>query len=41
MNSPGRIEKINLNLPADVVVENAGPDDTISALLASGEIWMR
>ena len=34
----GRIEKINLNLPADVVVENAGPDDTISALLGSGGI---
>ena len=35
---PGRIEKVSLNLPADVVVENAGPDDTISALLASGQI---
>ena len=35
---PGRIEKINLNLPADVVVENASADDTISDLLASGEI---
>jgi 4,5-dihydroxyphthalate decarboxylase len=35
---PGRIEKVSLNLPADVVVENAGPDDTISALLANGEI---
>ena len=31
MNIPGRVEKINLNLPADVVVENAGPDATISA----------
>jgi 4,5-dihydroxyphthalate decarboxylase len=35
---PGRIEKIELNLPADVVVENAGPDETISALLASGAL---
>jgi 4,5-dihydroxyphthalate decarboxylase len=35
---PGRIEKIDLDLPADIVVENAGPDDTISALLASGKI---
>ena len=35
---PGRVEKISLNLPADVVVEDAGPDDTISALLASGEL---
>jgi hypothetical protein len=35
---PGRVEKVSLNLPADVVVENAGPDDTIFALLASGEI---
>ena len=35
---PGRLEKINLNLPADVVVENTDPDDTISALLTSGEL---
>ena len=35
---PGRVEKINLNLPADVVVENAGPDVTISDLLANGEL---
>jgi 4,5-dihydroxyphthalate decarboxylase len=34
----GRLEKISLNLPADVVVENADPHDTISALLASGEL---
>jgi 4,5-dihydroxyphthalate decarboxylase len=33
---PGRIEKINLKLPADVVVEDAGPNETISALLSSG-----
>ena len=35
---PGRVEKINLDLPADVVVQDAGPDDTISALLASGRL---
>jgi 4,5-dihydroxyphthalate decarboxylase len=36
--APGRVEKIGLNLPGDVVVENAGPEDTISALLASGQL---
>jgi 4,5-dihydroxyphthalate decarboxylase len=35
---PGRIEKISLSLPADVVMENAGPDETISALLGSGRL---
>jgi 4,5-dihydroxyphthalate decarboxylase len=35
---PGRVEKIALNLPADVVVEDAGPHDTISAMLASGAL---
>jgi 4,5-dihydroxyphthalate decarboxylase len=35
---PGRVEKIDLSLPAGVVVENAGPADTISALLASGHL---
>jgi 4,5-dihydroxyphthalate decarboxylase len=35
---PGRLEKIELKLPPDVVVENAGAGDTISALLASGAI---
>lgn len=34
----GRVEKINLNLPPDVRLENIGPDDTISGLLASGDI---
>ena len=34
----GRIEKIRLNLPADVHVENVGAEDTISGLLASGEL---
>ncbi len=35
---PGRIEKIALHLPADVRVEDAPEDATISALLAAGEI---
>src|SRR5579864_1373383 len=35
---PGRIEKISLNLPADVVVENARAGVTISDLLANGEL---
>ena len=34
----GRVEKIGLNLPADVRVEDAGPADTISGLLASGAL---
>ncbi len=35
---PGRIEKISLNLPANVVVENASAGVTISDLLANGEL---
>jgi 4,5-dihydroxyphthalate decarboxylase len=35
---PGRIEKISLDLPPDVVVENAGADVTISDLLARGDL---
>jgi len=35
---PGRIEKIDLKLPDDVVVENAPEGETISALLASGRL---
>ena len=35
---PGRVEKISLNLPPDVVVENAPADATISDLLANGEL---
>jgi 4,5-dihydroxyphthalate decarboxylase len=34
----GRVEKITLNLPADVRLENAPEGATISGLLASGEI---
>ncbi len=35
---PGRIEKITLNLPGDVRVEDAPSDATISGMLAHGEI---
>ena len=35
---PGRIEKISLNMPANVVVENARAGVTISDLLANGEL---
>ncbi len=35
---PGRIEKIALDLPRDVHVEDAPADATISAMLADGEI---
>jgi hypothetical protein len=34
----GRAEKVALDLPADVRIENAGPGETISALLARGDI---
>ncbi len=34
----GRVEKISLDLPADVRVESVGPGDTISGLLASGDL---
>lgn len=36
--TPGRPEKIALALPADIRIETAGPQDTISALLERGEI---
>jgi 4,5-dihydroxyphthalate decarboxylase len=35
---PGRVEKIDLNLPSDVRVESVAPGETISGLLASGGI---
>jgi 4,5-dihydroxyphthalate decarboxylase len=35
---PGRIEKIGLNLPSDVTLENAPADATISDLLAKGDV---
>jgi 4,5-dihydroxyphthalate decarboxylase len=34
----GRVEKISLNLPPDMRLESVGPSDTISGLLAAGEI---
>lgn len=36
--NPGRLEKINVNLPADVRLDDAPEDTTISELLARGEI---
>jgi 4,5-dihydroxyphthalate decarboxylase len=38
LHDPGRPEKIKLELPADVRVEPIGPDETLSDLLAAGEI---
>ena len=35
---PGRVEKITLNLPADVRVEDAPEGKTISGMLAAGEV---
>jgi 4,5-dihydroxyphthalate decarboxylase len=35
---PGRIEKVALDLPPEIRVEPIGPDQTLSAMLASGEI---
>jgi len=35
---PGRPEKLKLDLPADIRVESIGPKQTLSAMLASGEI---
>ena len=34
----GRVEKIDLNLPPDVRLESVGPGQTISGLLASGDL---
>lgn len=38
MEQPGRTEKISLDLPADVRLESAPADRTLSAMLQSGEI---
>jgi 4,5-dihydroxyphthalate decarboxylase len=38
IEEPGRPEKIKLNLPADVKLENAPEGKTISGMLAAGEI---
>jgi 4,5-dihydroxyphthalate decarboxylase len=35
---PGRVEKLKLDLPEDVRVETIGPNQTLSAMLAAGEI---
>ena len=35
---PGRPEKIKLDLPANIRVEQIGPDQTLAQMLASGEI---
>lgn len=34
----GRVEKIRLNLPADISLDEIAPDRTLSAMLAAGEI---
>ena len=36
--SPGRIEKAGLDLPDSIRIESIGPDQTLSAMLAEGEI---
>ncbi len=38
MDSPGRVEKINLNLGPDVKLENAPADRTLNQMLEAGEI---
>lgn len=38
LHEPGRIEKVRLHLPGSVSVEPIGPDQTLSHMLASGEI---
>ncbi|HEU5025476.1 MAG TPA: hypothetical protein VFV01_11210 [Spirillospora sp.] len=35
---PGRIEKIDLDLPPEISVTPIGPDQTLSAMLAAGEL---
>jgi 4,5-dihydroxyphthalate decarboxylase len=38
LEEPGRPEKLALDLPAGIRVERIGPDRTLSAMLAAGEI---
>ncbi len=38
MDTPGRPEKIKLDLPADIRIEEAGADTTLNQMLANGEI---
>jgi 4,5-dihydroxyphthalate decarboxylase len=38
MEQPGRIEKLAINLPPDIAIQPIGPDQTLSQMLATGEI---
>jgi 4,5-dihydroxyphthalate decarboxylase len=38
MEQPGRVEKLKLNLPPEVSVTPIAPDQTLSAMLADGEL---
>jgi 4,5-dihydroxyphthalate decarboxylase len=38
MEQPGRVEKLKLNLPPEISVTPISPDQTLSALLAAGEL---
>ena len=38
IDEKGRVEKIDLNLPADVTIEDIDPDTTLNELLEAGEI---
>ncbi len=38
MDTPGRPEKIALDLPANIRIEQAGPNDTLNQMLADGDI---
>lgn len=38
LHEPGRVEKINLNLPKDVVINNIPADANLNAMLESGEL---
>jgi 4,5-dihydroxyphthalate decarboxylase len=38
LEEPGRPEKLTLDLPADIRVERIGPDQTLSSMLARGDI---
>jgi 4,5-dihydroxyphthalate decarboxylase len=38
MEQPGRLEKISLNLPPEISVTPVGPGQTLSALLAAGDL---
>lgn len=38
LHETGRVEKVRLDLPADVAVQPIGPDQTLSEMLVNGEI---